>query len=303
MTKKQIVKANRAEYWYEELIQDIRELEYAGIVVTKHAIGNRILQDELKFGKPEYGSRKIEGLAKELGVRKGELWLCIQFAKKFDGVKQFEGMSWRHITHKLLPESREKPGYHTPVVVYDDVVGSLDDLIEQGKKFKTIYADPPWSYSNQGTRAATSNHYDGMKVEEICELPVNDLVADESHLHLWTTNAFLFEAKRVMDAWGFEYKSVLLWVKPQLGIGNYWRVCHEFLLFGNRNRLPMLDAHTTLRSWYEIDRTQHSAKPQHFRALIEKVSPPPRLEMFAREAHEGWAAYGNEIIGAEMWNK
>lgn len=303
MAGKQIVEASRIEGWYEELLQDIRQLEYTGIVVTKHAIGKRILQDELKFGKPEYGSRKIEGLAKELDVSRSELFYCVQFAKNFPKLSTVVDFSWRHIRMNLLPTPREKVGYHAPAVIYEDVVCSLDDLIGQGKKFKTIYADPPWSYGNQGTRAATSNHYSGMTVEEICELPIKDLVEDESHLHLWTTNAFLFEAKRVIDAWGFEYKSVLLWVKPQMGIGNYWRVCHEFLLFGNRNKLPMLDAHTTLRSWYEIDRTRHSAKPQHFRSLIEQVSPPPRLEMFAREAHDGWAAYGNEILGAEMWNK
>lgn len=303
MAKKENVEVRRVDSWYKELIQDIRKLEYTGIVITKHAIGKRILQDELKFGKPEYGSRKIEGLAKELDIPKRELWLCVQFAKKCDTVTQFKGESWRNITHNILPEPREKVGYHSPAVIYEDVVCSLRDLIEQGKKFKTIYADPPWSYGNQGTRAATSNHYTGMTVEEICELPIKDLVEEESHLHLWTTNAFLFEAKRVMETWGFEYKSVMLWIKPQMGIGNYWRVCHEFLLFGNRNKLPMLDAHTTLRSWYEIDRTRHSVKPQHFRSLIEQVSPPPRLELFAREAHDGWAAYGNEILGAEMWKK
>ena len=130
MAKNQIVEANRVEEWYEELIQDLRKLEYDGIVGPKHAIGKRILQDELKFGKPEYGSRKIEGLAKELDVSWQDIYACIKFARKFpelsDAVRE---LSWRRITHNLLPESREKPGYHTPVVVYDDVVGSLDDFV------------------------------------------------------------------------------------------------------------------------------------------------------------------------------
>ena len=184
-----------------------------------------------------------------------------------------------------------------------NVVDSLDVLVQQGRRFKTLYADPPWMYGNQTTRGATSKHYKkwAMTIDEICELPVRELVEENAHLHLWTTNAFLFEAKRVMDAWGFEYKSVLLWVKPQMGIGNYWRVCHEFLLFGNRGKMPMMDAHKTLRSWHEIDRMQHSVKPHYFRNLVEQVSPEPRLELFARQACYGWVAFGNEIVGADMW--
>ncbi len=98
--------------------------------------------------------------------------------------------------------------------------------------YSTIYADPPWRYGNQGTRGATGDHYVGMSVDEICALPVSSLAAKDAHLHMWTTNAFLFEAQKVIESWGFEYKSCYVWVKPQIGMGNYWRVSHEFLLFG-----------------------------------------------------------------------
>lgn len=125
--------------------------------------------------------------------------------------------------------------------------------------FGTVYADPPWRYGNQGTRGATGDHYPGMSVDEICALPVAKLAASNAHIHLWTTNAFLFEAHRVMSAWGFEYKSCYVWVKPQIGMGNYWRVSHEFMLFGVRGSLPFADR--TLRSWGEFnsdDETVHS---------------------------------------------
>jgi hypothetical protein len=75
------------------------------------------------------------------------------------------------------------------------------------KKFGTIYADPPWLYDNQGTRAATKNHYDGLTVSELCKLPLRELAADDAHLHLWTTNAFIFECPRLFKAWGFEFRS------------------------------------------------------------------------------------------------
>ena len=80
--------------WYQKLIVDIRKMDFAGIVLTKYAIGKRILEDFDKFGKPEYGSKRIENIGKDLETTKNNLWLCIQFARKFDSVKQLEGKSW-----------------------------------------------------------------------------------------------------------------------------------------------------------------------------------------------------------------
>lgn len=172
-------------------------------------------------------------------------------------------------------------------------VSDLQHLIDAGKKFGTIYADPPWQYGNQGTRAATHNFYETMQPAEIAALPIKVLAADDSHLHLWTTNAFLFESKAIMEAWGYEYKSVLVWVKPQMGIGNYWRVSHEFLLLGIRGQCPFLDR--SQMSWIETSRLEHSEKPNIFRRAIELVSPTPRLELFGRRIEEGWAVWGNEV--------
>lgn len=169
----------------------------------------------------------------------------------------------------------------------------VSDLEGLSQKFGTIYADPPWVYGNQGTRAATGNHYSGMIVDEICALPISELAADIAHLHLWTTNGFLPDAFRVMSSWGFEYKSCFVWVKPQMGIGNYWRVSHEYLLLGTRGSCVFADK--SLMSWAALDRTKHSAKPDEIRRMIEKASPGPRLELFARRLAPGWASWGNQI--------
>jgi N6-adenosine-specific RNA methylase IME4 len=176
-----------------------------------------------------------------------------------------------------------------------DDLSALANAVEGGglPGFGTIYADPPWIYGNQSTRGATGDHYVGLTVDEICALPVTKLAAADSHLHLWTTNAFLFDSKRVLEAWGFTYKSCYIWVKPQIGMGNYWRVSHEFLLLGVRGALVFEDH--TLRSWGEFKRSQHSAKPERIRDLIHRASPGPRLELFARRAVEGWTCWGNEI--------
>jgi N6-adenosine-specific RNA methylase IME4 len=141
-------------------------------------------------------------------------------------------------------------------------VDDLRHLVAAGKQYGTIYADPPWQYDNQGTRASTDKHYQTMTVDEIAALPVRELAADRAHLHLWTTNAFLFDCRRIMGAWGFEYKSLFVWCKPQMGIGNYWRVSHELLLLGTRGKCGFI-AHD-VPSWAEYDRGRHSAKPEQF---------------------------------------
>lgn len=174
--------------------------------------------------------------------------------------------------------------------------GDLRELVATGQRYATIYVDPPWQYDNQGTRAATSNHYPTMSVEQIAALPIANLAASDCHLHLWTTSSFLPAAFAVIEAWGFEYKSSFVWVKPGLGIGNYWRVSHEFLLATKANT-PFRDRGQ--RSWIELDRQGHSKKPDVIRVLVEKVSFPPYLELFGREVPIGmnWTVYGHQLNG------
>lgn len=178
------------------------------------------------------------------------------------------------------------------------IITDLNDLVAQKLKFSTVYADPPWPYSNTAARGAAENHYRTLTLDAICNEPVEQLVADKAHLHLWTTNGFLREAFVVIRAWGFQYKSCLVWVKPQLGMGNYWCVSHEFLLLGVRGGLPFRDR--TCRSWLSARRTTHSRKPFAVRALVERVSPGPYLELYGREYHpdSGWTVCGNQI---ERW--
>ncbi len=139
------------------------------------------------------------------------------------------------------------------------IIRDLQALVDHNAKFRTVYADPPWPYSNRAARGAAENHYRTMTIDAICAEPVEQLAADQAHLHLWTTNAFLREAFDVIRAWGFRYKSCLVWVKPQIGMGNYWRVSHEYLLLGVRGDLAFADR--AVRSWQLARRTMHSRKP------------------------------------------
>ncbi|MGE0760124.1 MAG: MT-A70 family methyltransferase [Pirellulaceae bacterium] len=175
------------------------------------------------------------------------------------------------------------------------VFQDLAELVGTGQRFRTIYADPPWSYRNKSSRAAARLHYATMSLGEICALPVGQLAADNAHLHLWATTPLLEDALRVIAAWGFQYKSCFVWAKDKLGLGNYWRVSHELLLLGVRGKLRFRDR--TVPSWLLCPRTVHSRKPEAVRLLIERVSEPPYLELFARrEVHApGWTVFGNQI--------
>jgi len=174
-------------------------------------------------------------------------------------------------------------------------VTSLHDLVASGQRYSTIYADPPWPYSNAAARGAAVNHYPVMPLEDIFNEPVGSLADDNAHLHLWTTTGFLREALELIAAWGFIYKSCFVWLKPELGCGNYWRVSHEFLLLGVRGSLTFRDR--TIPSWLIAPRLEHSRKPGRVRLLIEQVSPGPYLELYGRAEipDADWTVYGNQV--------
>jgi N6-adenosine-specific RNA methylase IME4 len=173
------------------------------------------------------------------------------------------------------------------------IVNDLSELVRAGKRFGTIYADPPWQYDNCGTRAAASRHYETMSLRRLLALPVRELAAERCHLHLWATKSFLREGLVLLRRWGFEYRTYFSWVKPQLGIGNYWRSCQEPLLLGVKGDLTFPP--TDFPDWLLENRGEHSVKPEKVRLRIEQVSPGPRLELFARRAAPGWTACGNEV--------
>lgn len=178
---------------------------------------------------------------------------------------------------------------------YPPATADLDDLVRRGFRFPTIYCDPPWPYDNKAARGAASNHYATMPMESLLALPVSELAEENAHLHLWTTSSFLREAFEVFDAWGFEYKSGLVWIKDKLGTGNYWRLSHEFLLLGVRGSLCFRERQHP--SWLSTPRRKHSRKPGVFRHLVERVSPGPYLELFGRELipDSDWTVFGDQI--------
>ena len=167
------------------------------------------------------------------------------------------------------------------------------------KKYKTIYADPPWPEKGGGKiKRGADRHYQLMSVKDIIAMPVQDICEDNAHLYLWTTNNYLPCALEVMKAWGFTYKTVITWGKDKFGLGQYFRGKSEHCLFGVRGNLPYKTADGKRQQGETLilsPRRKHSQKPDEMRLMIEKVSYAPSIELFARDRFEGWDAWGNEI--------
>lgn len=173
--------------------------------------------------------------------------------------------------------------------------------------YKTIYADPPWNItggkngkSGWSKSASADVHYPVMSVEDISVLPISRIVGDDAHLWLWVPNCFLPQGLAVMNSWGFRYVSNMCWHKEgSIGLGQYMRTMHEICLFGVRGKIPYSrDAsgkRDQPRSIFTSPRGRHSAKPNLARLMIERVSPGPRIELFAREHAPGWDCWGNEV--------
>lgn len=177
--------------------------------------------------------------------------------------------------------------------------------------YSTIVADPPWRYNatttelrSNGRGAGAEHHYPTMDNAEIAALQVASVAADQAHLYLWVTNPRLIADRKgkrdctpfdIVEAWGFTPKTMLTWVKPgRGGTGWYFRGQTEHVIFGVRGSLGIPPA---LREPNVIHakRSRHSAKPQEFYDLVERVSPSPRLEMFARSPRRGWDSWGDEV--------
>ncbi len=182
------------------------------------------------------------------------------------------------------------------------------DLLNKtnGARYKTILADPPWQFQNRTGKVAPEhkrlNRYGTMKLDEIAGLPVSDICEETAHLYLWVPNALLPEGIDILKAWGFSYKSNIIWHKVRKdggpdgrGVGFYFRNTTEMILFGVRGK----NARTLApgRSQVNIIRSmkrEHSRKPDEQYAIIEACSPGPYLELFGRGPREGWTTWGNQ---------
>lgn len=176
----------------------------------------------------------------------------------------------------------------------------------KGRRFSTILADPPWQFVNRTGKMAPEHRrlsrYSTMTLPEICALPVEQVAAQPAHLYLWVPNALLPEGIEVMKAWGFSYKSNIVWHKIRKdggsdgrGVGFYFRNVTELILFGVRGKnARTLKPGRTQVNYISSRKREHSRKPDEQYEVIESCSPGPYLELFSRGVRKKWAVWGNQ---------
>jgi N6-adenosine-specific RNA methylase IME4 len=173
------------------------------------------------------------------------------------------------------------------------------DIFNINKKYKTIYADPPWMETGGGKiKRGADAHYDLMKTKDIMRLPIQNICENNAHLYLWVTNNFLVDGLEVMKSWGFIYKTMITWGKNKFGLGQYFRGQTESCLFGVKGNLPykIIDGKRQQGSTLLLaPKREHSQKPDEMRQMIEKVSYEPFIELFARQSVNGWDCWGDNV--------
>ena len=220
----------------------------------------------------------------DLGIRKKEAMVAQQLAALDPATRV--AIAQREET---LAQARRK---QTAAMIRKQV--SLPDA-----KFRVLYADPPWSYSDKADAGSVQSggaelHYPSMTIAELCALPVASICEPNAVLFLWVTSPLLFESAAVFKAWGFGYRASFVWDKVKHNMGHYNSVRHEFLLLCTRGSCTP-DVTTLYDSVQSIERTTHSTKPEAFRTIIETLYPHgKRLELFARTEAPGWAAFGHQ---------
>ena len=172
--------------------------------------------------------------------------------------------------------------------------------LPKDRKYPVIYADPPWRFDSGFGDRSIENHYPTMSVDEICALPVRDLAHDDAVLFMWVTVPHLESAFMVLRAWGFAYKSSAMWDKEESGTGYWFFNQHEILIVATRGAFPAPEGVVKARSVYRERKGKHSAKPDYYYGLIERMTPGlPRVELFSRGSPPGWDAWGNQAGAQE----
>lgn len=199
------------------------------------------------------------------------------------------------------PSKKVSPQMTTPTTMNDDLLA-----LARMQRFATILADPPWQFQNKTGKIAPEHRrltrYETLSLDDIKGLPVGEIAAPTAHLYLWVPNALLAEGLAVMQAWGFTYKSNIVWHKIRKdggsdgrGVGFYFRNVTELVLFGVRGK----NARTLAPGRRQVNllstrKREHSRKPDELYPIIEACSRGPYLEMFARGAQPGWHVWGNQ---------
>jgi N6-adenosine-specific RNA methylase IME4 len=271
--------------------------------------------DWINFGEHKYGDKYREALEQtgyDYGTLRHQAWVanitCVPEDTNKDKIQRHENLDYTHhrevaslepeIANKLLNEAEEN----------DWSVKELRQKIYETKqkigspklpvgKFNLIYADPPWEYDfSISDSRQIENQYPTMSVDKIAELDIQSICDTDTVLFLWATSPKLAESLFVMDRWGFQYKTCMVWVKDRIGMGYYARQKHELLLIGTMGTPKLPEPENRPDSVIVAPRLEHSKKPDEVYLIIEKMySNFNKIELFARSKRKDWSVWGNQI--------
>jgi N6-adenosine-specific RNA methylase IME4 len=273
--------------------------------------------DWLAYGEGQVWGDKYEQAIDDSQLEYGTLAQEKYVSNKVEFCTRVQNLSWTHHRavapldppdqKRWLKEAEPLPGKKRARLTVEDLRDAIKaerDELQAGRlrelgeaaPFGVVYADPPWRYEHVKTNSRQiENHYETANLEEIKGHWREVNFADDCVLFLWATSPKLGEAFGVLAAWGFEYRTCMVWVKDRVGMGYYARQRHELLLIARRGLPPVPGEGVRPDSVVEAPRTEHSAKPERFYELIEAMYPEARkLEMYSRSPREGWEASGYE---------
>ena len=253
-------------------------------------------------GIEEKGHNTQEILAGSLGWSKGKVSQAkIVKEKAPEPVKEAlrKGEMSINEAYKQVKREEQQEARKQVALSLEQPTKQVIDLSTLPQVYRVVYADPPWSYGNDHTQAMPGStrpedHYVAMSTADICKLPVKGLTIDNAVLFLWGTSPLLEDALQVIQAWEFKYKTTFIWDKIKHNFGHYNSVRHEFLFVATKGSCTP-DNKTLFDSVVSIERTEHSAKPEKFREIIDELYPHGnRIELFARAEIKGWDTWGNQ---------
>lgn len=269
--------------------------------------------DWWNYGERQYGEMASQAIT--LGIEPDTLSNMAAVAERVEMPRRRGNVSWSHHQAVAYLGPEEQVGWLDRVEADGLTVNDLRAAIRRSRvltvgpvalpsgKYAILLADPPWQYDFvEADNRAIENQYPTLTADEIAcyedadGRPVADLPADDAVLYLWATNPKLTEAMRVVEGWGFQYVTNMVWVKDRVGMGYWARQRHELLLIARRGDMSPPPEALRPDSVIEAPRAAHSVKPESVHELIEAIWPDtPKVELFARSGRSGWAVFGNQV--------
>lgn len=288
-----------------ELPQTLSIEEWGAVGAALGRIGKAVqwwIGDWLRYGKHKYGETHVQE-ASLIGYDRQYLKQMQWVSQSVEMVDRSTILSWRHHYEiAALPKAAQREllaaaeregwsvsGLRAAVKLHKAGPASAIPL----GKFHVLYVDPPWDYANTGFAQSAAGQYPTMTLDAIRGLPVRELSIDDGVIFLWATAPLLPEAISVLSAWGYEYKTHLVWVKDRApGMGWFLNTKHELLLIGTKGSCHPCEK---VDSVFEYPVGEHSAKPPSVYGLIERMYEGPYIELFLRgEPRKGWMGWGRE---------